>query len=122
MLLVSNRQLIHRQKIRPAGIPFEEQDDKTAEDLIRRGVARKADPPQVLYETKPAIFEVPEVKPETGVPFRNVPLSDEEPAAVVTASNPVLPQPDVQEQGTADNLRRGTGRGTGKGNRGRGRR
>lgn len=105
MLIVSDRQLTSGNHTFPAGIPFEE-DDGVAMDLIRRGVARKSEPPKIYYQTKVITPEVREVRPEVAAPFRNSVVLDAESSPVAPASDTVLPVADVQEQGTANSFGR----------------
>lgn len=68
---------------------------------------RRADPPAIIYERKVVTPEYAEVRPEVAAPFRNVPVPDEEPQEVATASDPVLPSADVPEKRVADRIGRG---------------
>lgn len=81
----------------PPGHQFECQDDIAAQ-LIAQGMARKAEPPKILYETK--IIRPPEVGP--AVPFRDVFDSNTKPEELAAAGDPVLPEPDVSKQRGAD--------------------
>ena len=106
MKLIANRQLCFGNNVVEGGEEFEMPDDVAA-DLMRREVARRAEPPKILYETKPARMETPTIQPESPEvtarqPFRNVPVLDEEPQAVAPAGDPVLPESDIHEQRTAD--------------------
>jgi hypothetical protein len=112
MLIVSDRQLTLHGIGREAGIPFEEPDEQVAADLIRRGVARRSEPPRIIYEIRNQdhrseketnYSEAREVRPEVAAPFRNVPVPDQEPQEVAPAGDTVLPSPDLPEQRASDN-------------------
>lgn len=109
MLLIANRQLCFGGRVYQAGEEFEVLVEAIAADLINREVARRSQPPQILYETKPARFETPTVQaPEvsTREPFRDVPVSDQEPERVASEGDIVLSKPNISEQGNADSRRR----------------
>jgi hypothetical protein len=133
MLLVSDRQLTRGMFTHPAGIPFEESDENIAVDLVKRGVARKAEPPRIIYATvrnksigpengtdnsqernraerdlASGEFQAREVKPVPGdrFPASYSPVPDEESQEMAPASDTVLPKPDVPEQRTADRIGR----------------
>ena len=106
MKLIANRQLCFGNNVVEGGDEFEMPDDVAA-DLMKREVARRAEPPKILYETKPARMETPTIEPESPEvtarqPFRNVPVLDEESPQLAPASNPMLPESDVSEQRTTD--------------------
>ena len=107
MKLIANRQLTGTYGTVAPGQAFEAPED-VAIDLMKRDLARRAEPPTVVYETKPAHFETPLVVPEVTarLPFRDVPVSDSEPEELVTAGDSVLPETDVPKQGVADPGRR----------------
>jgi len=71
--------------------------DDVAKELLASGIARIPDPPKILEHK---VFSPPEVGPI--IPFRDMPVSDEESTLVADASYSVLSQPDVSEPGTAD--------------------
>ncbi len=90
------------------GQQFEASDD-LGRHLIQNGLAHRADPPKVLYETKVVTPEAPEVSPR--LPFHNLPLHHEEQAGVATESNPMLPGSDLPTPRTLSRLgRRGRAR------------
>jgi hypothetical protein len=85
--------------------------DPDAQKLITAGVARRADPPRILYETKPARYEMRTIQPEAPEvsarsTFPDAPgyvrLPDAQPQTVASESDSVLPKPNVSEQGTPD--------------------
>src|SRR3990167_6296384 len=135
MKLFSDRQITFGGITHHEGEPFD-CDDRVAEELLQRGNVRRAAPPQVLYETKPARFETPMILPETqevqpalGGPFRgngtprnsesgirtlnssapadHLPLRDTQPPSVAAPSGPLLPQPDLSQQRAFDRGGRG---------------
>lgn len=86
--------------------------DADAQKLLDSGAARRADPPRVLYQTKPRVFETPTIQPEAPEvsarpPFRNVSLSNAQSPPVASASDRVLPKSDLPAQGVPDPGRRG---------------
>lgn len=90
--------------------------DGDAQKLLDSGCARRADPPRVLYQSKPYRFETPTVEMEApGVsarpPFRNMPVSHQESPPVVTTSDSLLPKADISLSGTADPGGRGKRKG-----------
>jgi len=99
--LIANRQLCFGNTVYSAGEEFDA-DDAVAIDLMQREVARRALPPTIIYETKPARFETPLIVPEVTArqPFRDVPVPDEEPQDMAPESDSVLPESDVPKQGT----------------------
>ena len=101
MRLIANRQLCFGNTVYAAGEEFDA-DDAIAIDLMQREVARRALPPTIVYETKPAHFETPLIVPEVTArqPFRDMSVSDAEPQDVAAESNPVLPESDLSKQGT----------------------
>ena len=104
MKLIANRQL-HNPGLYGTvaeGHEFNCTDEEVAKDLIRNDLARKAEPPRILYETK--VIVPPEVGP--AVPFRDMPVPDKKPEAVVAASDPVLSESNLSEPGAADSRRR----------------
>ena len=118
MRIIANRQLSGVYGTVVDGQEFEVADD-IALQLLAANLVRKPGPPRVLYDskvsyqTKVVIPEASEVGPRQ--PFRDVPLSHQEPPIVVTESDPVLPAADVSEQGTADTSRRGKRSGSASG-------
>lgn len=102
-LVCDRLRLCHNGLLVSEGGEFEA-NDEDALQMIKRGIAHRAAPPRVLYETKPARFETPEVAPETGAgfPTGDVPVSDEESEKVAAAGDRVLQETDVSEPGTAD--------------------
>src|ERR1035438_9212162 len=98
MRLIANRQLAGDYGRADAGQTFEASAE-VARSLIERGLARPWKEPKVLYETKVITPEAPEVSARP--PFRNVPVSDAEPAPVAPAGDPVLPRSDVSKPRTA---------------------
>jgi hypothetical protein len=74
--------------------------DELGRELLKNGVMRKPDPPQIKYETKIIIPEAPEVSARQV--FRNLLMSDQESETVAAESDPVLSEPDIPESGTAD--------------------
>jgi len=106
MRLIANRQLTGDYGTVTAGQLFIV-PDPDAEKLMAADCARRADPPRILYETKPARYEMPAVQPEApGVSardtFRDVCLPDAQPTAVAPESDPVLSEPDAPKEGIAD--------------------
>ena len=107
MRLIANRQLAGDYGVVVAGDQFIVSDPDGLK-LIEMGVARRADPPRVLYETKPARYEMPTIQPAApevsarASDFRDVCLPDAKPAPVAPESNSVLPKPNASEPGTAD--------------------
>lgn len=71
--------------------------DSLARDLMSRGLARPADPPRVVYETKVITPEAPEVSPRP-LPFRLGTVPDEGQTGVDPDRDRVLEQPDVPEK------------------------
>ena len=103
------RLIAHRQLHNPGlygtvaeGHEFDCSDENVAGQLIQSGLARKAEPPKILYETK--VMTPPEVGPV--VPFRDVPVPDAKPEGVAAASDPVLSEANLSEPGAADSRRR----------------
>ena len=80
-------------------------DDDAARHLIHSGMARQPASHQVLYETKVITPSASEVGPRP--PFRDLPLSDKEPAGVAPEGDSLLPVADVPSAGTADTGGRG---------------
>jgi hypothetical protein len=79
--------------------------DDIAQQLLTRGLVRRAEPPKILYETKPAkmetpMIEAPEVSPRP--PFRDMSVPDQESTELAPASDSTLPATDVPKQGTVD--------------------
>ncbi|HTF69826.1 MAG TPA: hypothetical protein VK638_44825 [Edaphobacter sp.] len=103
MKLIANRQLTGTYGTVTAGQTFEV-EDATAVQLITQGVAHKADPPRVEYQTKVIKPEAPEVSPRE--PFRDSLMPYEEPAAVAPESNRIVPQSDIPERRDVDRRRR----------------
>ena len=98
MKLIANCQLHGEYGMVTEGDTFDVRDD-VGEMLIKNGNARKADPPQVVYETQALQpQETPEVRPET--PFRDVHVPDTESTPVVEERNQELPRADVSSQPT----------------------
>ena len=103
------RLIAHRQLHNPGlygtvaeGHDFDCPDEDVAGQLIQSGLARKAEPPKILYETK--VMTPPEVGP--AVPFRDVPMPDTKPSGLAATGDPVLPEPNLSEPGAADRGRR----------------
>ena len=119
MILIATRQIYssaHGQVI--GGQEFDWPDSDTA-NLLATGAARHPYPPRIRYDTKPAVFETQVIMPEAPevsarLPFRDVPLSDEEPASVASESNRVLPQTDVSEPRVAHSRGRRRRAGSGR--------
>ena len=97
MFLISNRQLTGVYGTVTPGQEFNCPED-VAKELLRAGVAHKAEPPKVLYETK--VVRPPEVGPT--IPFRDMPVSDQKPEEVAAAGDHVLPAADIPKQGASD--------------------
>lgn len=102
MKLIANRQLFGDYGRVAEGEIFD-CSDEIGRQLIQNGVASKAEPPKITYETKVVVPEASEVGARPG--FRDLSLSDKEPAPVATASNSVLPGADVQKKGTVNRSR-----------------
>jgi|ERR1041385_4650511 hypothetical protein len=102
MILIAHRQLTGVYGTVSDGEQFE-CPDAIAENLIERNLAHKAEPPQILYETK-VIERAPEVSPVT--PFCDLPVRHEEPTELAAESNRVLPEPDVSAPRVTDRGRR----------------
>lgn len=68
MRIISERQLYHDGKTRPAGEPFDSSEAEGAE-LVTRKVARPYESPHVVYETKPKRFEQPMRQPKSSNPL-----------------------------------------------------
>ena len=100
MRLIANRQLTGDYGRVHAGEEFDARED-VAQDLLRRSLVRRPDPPRVEYETKVIRPEAPEVSARQQ-PFRHVPVSDEESEEVAPASDRVLRESDVSASGTDD--------------------
>lgn len=80
-------------------------DDEVARQLIMEGIARRPDPPRIVYETKVVVPEAPEVSARQ--PFRDLHLPDDpEPPALAAVRDSVLAAANVQQQGTVDNRRK----------------
>lgn len=52
MLLVADWDICLHGVLRPASIPFEEDNERVANDLLRRQVVRRAEEPRIIYENK----------------------------------------------------------------------
>lgn len=87
-----------------AGQEFECRED-VAMQLIRGGKARKPGSPRVLYETKPASFEAPEVSPRQ--PFRDSSVPDQKSEELAPESDSMFSGPDLPVQGNAHRGGRG---------------
>lgn len=116
MRLIANCQLTGDYGTVATGEAFVIADD-LALKLISQGCARRADPPRILYETKPYKFETPTIKPEAPEvsarpPFRDLLVPDPKPQTLSPESDPVLPKPNVSEQGTVDSSGRGRRKGS----------
>lgn len=77
-------------------------DDVLGARLLKRGLCRKPEPPQVLYETK---IVLPEADPNA--PFCERHLPHAESPAVAPESDPVLPPADVPKPRASGGRRRG---------------
>ena len=99
MRLIANNQLRGEYGVVVAGQEFECSED-VGRELLARGSARTPEPPNILYDTKVVMPVAPMVSARQ--PFRDVPVSDAEPAGVAAQSDRVLSQPDVSESGSAD--------------------
>jgi len=98
MKLIANCQLSGDYGMVTEGDMFEARDE-IGEILIRNGNARKADPPEVVYETQALQpQETPEVRPKT--PFRDVHVPDAEPPRVVEERDQELPRANVSSKPT----------------------
>ena len=104
MRLIANRQLTGVYGSVVAGDGFDV-EDATGRQLMSAGLARRADPPRVQYETKVITPEAPEVSARQ--PFRDSALPHEEPPSVAPESDSLLPPANVSESGAADRGRRG---------------
>lgn len=100
MRLIANRQLTGDHGFVLEGQTFESSTEEQAKQLIQRGLARAADPPKVLYQTKVIYPEAPEVSARP--PFRDGAVHHAEPPPVAPEGDSVLPEPDVPLQGDAD--------------------
>lgn len=109
MRLIANRQLTGDYGTVTAGEIFIV-PDPDGKKLIAAGVARPADPPRILYETKPQRYEMPAIQPQAPevsardtfrAPGHSL-LPDAEPQAVAPESDSVLAKPNVSEQGAPD--------------------
>lgn len=104
MRLIANRQLTGVYGSVVAGDGFDV-EDATGRQLLNAGLARRADPPSVRYETKVITPEAPGVSARQ--PFRDSTLPHEEPPSVAPESDKFVPPTDLSESGTADRGRRG---------------
>lgn len=93
MTLIANRQLTGDYGTVHAGQVFTVTDEVGLQ-LISNGVARRPDPPRVLYETKVIVPEAPEVSARQSL-FRDLPVSDPEPKNLAPQSHRELPVADV---------------------------
>src|SRR4029077_235206 len=84
MNLIANRQLTGEYGTVNPGQEFEARD-QIAEDLLRRGLVRRAEPPRIEYETKVIVPEASEVSPRQ--PFRHLPVPDQKSTDVATESD-----------------------------------
>src|SRR5579885_2969659 len=115
MKLFANRQLTGDYGTVAPGEQFECADE-IGHQLVSRGLAHLADPPKVLYESKPAertapvvTFETPAVLIESpavsleapGVsardPFRDLPMSNAKPQELAAESDRVFPESDISQ-------------------------
>jgi hypothetical protein len=87
MNLIANRQLTGEYGTVNPGQEFEARDE-IAEDLLRRGLVRRAEPPRIEYETKVIVPEAPEVSPRQ--PFRHQPVPNKEPKKLASQGDPVF--------------------------------
>jgi hypothetical protein len=101
MKLIANRQLTGVYGTVGPGEAFE-CDDELAQELLRAGVVRKAEPPRVLYQTK--AVSPPEVGP--AIPFRDLPVPDAKPQEVAAQGDPVLPGPNLRQERAPDPVKR----------------
>lgn len=101
MKLIANRQLYNPKAYGTVatGQTFE-CPDEVARELLKNGLARKAEPPRILYETK--VITPPEVGP--AVPFCDVSVPDQEPPTVAKESDPMLSESSISnpEAGASD--------------------
>ena len=109
MILIAQRQLCGEYgKVAP-GASFELDDQDAIKSLLGSGLAAMA--PVSMYETKvivPAPPPMPVVVPES---FRHLYMPHTESAGELPADgDPVLPEPDMEPEGTPDPPRRGRGR------------
>lgn len=99
MRVIANRQLTGVYGTVVAGQEFE-CPDEVARQLLYSGVVRKADPPQVLYETK--VVRPAEVGPTQ--PFRDLSVPDKGQETMASPRDPVVQVADLS--GTAINHRK----------------
>lgn len=104
MRVIANKPLRGEYGYVVADQEFDVRDD-LAEQLLKKGMVRHARPPKVQYETRVITMEAPEVSPRE--PFRDMPLPDEKPEAVVTESNQLLSVADVPPSRAIDSRGRG---------------
>ena len=106
MRLVAGSQLTGSYGTVQAGEEFE-CHDATAQELLLAGLAKRAGPPAVRYETK---VIVPSQAAFGGgaasESFRDVPLPDAGPETVVAEGDYVFPDPNAPKFGAADSVRR----------------
>jgi hypothetical protein len=98
-LIVISQQLTGEYGTVVAGQEFD-CDDAAAYQLVTAGMARKAAPPAVRYETKVIVPEAPEVRAREM--FRHLPVSDAEPATVASEGDRMLSATDPSPRGAAD--------------------
>lgn len=107
MRLIANTQLTGDYGTVVEGQEFNVNDENDAKQLISRGMARRASPPRILYQTKPARFETPTIQAEApGVsardPFLYGALPNPQQTGVATEGDHVLASANVSEPRTAD--------------------
>lgn len=113
--MIACRQLVGDWGNCAAGGYFDTDEEK-ARDFERRGLAYRYRAPTLKYETKVIVpgatpgTEAPRVSAR--LPFRNVPNSDEEPAALAAVRRATSAVSDVQEQGDSDSRGRGRRKGS----------
>jgi len=109
MILIAQRQLCGAYGKVPPGATFELDDQDAIKSLLGSGLATMA--PVSMYETKviiPAPPLTPVVVPES---FRHLYMPNAEPAGELSDDgDPVLPDADVEPEGTPDPPRRRRGR------------
>jgi predicted ester cyclase len=99
MRVIANRQITGEYGSKVAGDVFEVRDE-LAEDLLRRELVRRADPPRIIYQTKIIVPEAPEVSARP--PFRDVSMPDQKPQGMATQGDTVLSGSNISPQGTSD--------------------
>ena len=103
MELIANRQLCLDEGVVDVGTPFTI-DDEDGRKMMLAGLARERyATPYTKYEAK---VIVPEVKPLTALPFRDVPDTDPEPQALVARRDAMRAVADVPEDRNTRRLQR----------------